>query len=244
LRDEEEMKINYFIEYYNKCFEALNTINKTKNIYDIIIRYRYDNFFLDYPIIPNDNEFVECNYSNINYCTNTIQIFRGKNLKSLINQFNNLNFESLKVALNNFIVYQENVETDIFNKAGMHLIKQNNFYFIFRGNFISYFKGINWKYYDDFINQEELPYNINNIHHLRNAIKEKQNSGYNIVVNLNSKHNETLYFYDFVNEDEPIFYQELILSSFTPDKIICDSNNYMYSFIIREFQDKIIIVNN
>jgi hypothetical protein len=236
---EEGMKSNYFIEQYNKYFEAFKIISKTRNIYDIVVRYRFDNFFLDYPIIPKDNEFVECNYSKINYCTDTIQIFRGGNLKSLINQFNNLIFEKLQTSLNNFEIFPEHLIINLFNKAGMQLIKQDNFYFIFRGNFISYFKGINWKYYDDYINQEEPPYNINSIHCLRNKIKEKQKSGYNIVVNLNFNDNENLYFYDFVSQNEPIFFQELILSAFTPDKIICDSNHYMYSFIIREFENKL-----
>lgn len=241
-RDKTKDDINStnYIEQYIKYYNCLKMI-KTEINYDIIIRYRFDTFFLSYPNIPNDHEFIETKHNTINYCFDFIQIFKGKYLQNLINQFEVINFKEFSYNLNNFNILPEYFIIDLFKKSNMSLVSQNNLCCVFRKYYgCPYFKGINWEYYDDHINIEDPPYNIDKIHILRNKIKEKKNNSELVILNINNKNNDSLYLYDFVGNNEPIHHQQLMISAFTADKIICNNNHYLYNFVNTEFSEKLI----
>ena len=149
--DKENIFDTYHLENYKKNYKNIKMI-KTNIIYDVIILYRPDCFFLDYPIIPNDNSFIQCNYSGYNYCSDTIRIFKGEYLKNLIKNFELIDMNQLNDDLNTFKVFPENYSIELFEKSNMKLVKQNDFFMYFRSCWISYFKFINWEYYDDYIN--------------------------------------------------------------------------------------------
>jgi hypothetical protein len=156
----------------------------------------------------------------------------------LINKFESIDFNSkqLNDSFNQFQIFPEHFIQKIFKESDMKLIKQKDFFMVFRTDYIRYFKGINWNHYDDYINIECPPRNLDKMHLVRNTIK---NINKIIILNFHTAEENHLYFYDFVSHEEPIYYKELMVSAFTPDKIICNSNHYLYDFIKKEFQNKL-----
>jgi hypothetical protein len=230
----DDMDNNYFIEQFRKYYKILKTVNNTGKIYDIVIRYRFDTIFYNYPIIPKDNQYIQGHLPKFNYTSDMVQIFGGQYLNSLVNNFEQLDFNKTSNILNNLRTNSESIFNFIYQQSGLVEFKQNDLIYGFVENTSYYFRGINWKYYNDHINRESPPHNHKNIINCLN-IRNMSSPSKNLI--SFDKNNEDIYFYDYCSKNESIPHKLLILSAFGGGnlKINIPVDNELYKHIDNDF---------
>ena len=222
-----------------KIHNVLKLAVNSGKTYEIVIRYRTDGYFKEYPNIPNNGEMIQTFYPP-SYMGDQIQIFDGTYLKKLVdlldsnilyNNFNNNPNAIAEIYFNN-----------IFNMAGLTINKQDMLFVSWRGTYAHYFKYICWKYVRDYISEEGPPYKIVDILNIINTFDTLNNKNIklSLVRNINS---EYIYFYDYCDKIENNEYKKLLLSAFLPNIIICNEDDELYEFIKTELNCSILLAN-
>jgi hypothetical protein len=242
-RDNNKLSTQQILIYYN----SLKMIKDSGINYNIIVWFRPDGFFLNYPNSPRENEIINTNWKSTNNNTiNTIQIFRGIYLDKILNILNIINklyLDELNISIKTVTIYYETILCNIIKDSGLNVNSQDNLYLHWYGINTLYFKNIYWEYYNDWNNEFNgvgaYPYNFEHVKRVRDLHDCMKKNNKQLICSL-LPNTSFIYFYDYCNKEESIEFKQLMLSAFSADKYICEKSDILYNFIIHELNTECI----
>jgi hypothetical protein len=217
---------NYNENIYSQLYKFYNVLKIIDGEYNYIIRLRPDIYFnkpINIDLINKEHNILYQNREHEHYAGDAIQIFHFKYLNEILQN----TYKTLKLIKNteNKYIY-ESILNNIFTDSKLSLIWIENFVFRWYAQNAIYFKFINIKYFEDWINIEyNFNFNQDLIIKLLN-IKQKINNIliYDIENSILKTDNNII-----INNDEIDFNilnsNKLYINSLNPDIITNNSNN-------------------